>query len=235
MRTWCAVQFSPDGDRFLIALGDGCIEVRESGNQQIVCVHRCNEPITTASFCLGGSAVVSGGENGNIFVWTDRSPEPLRILNNQHDGKPITALAGLASTPACLSASEDGILMIVDAKNGKRLKPIDLQAAIACATWDSSAGLIFAGVDDETLRAIDMDWQTETWKRPLSGLAAAVAVIPGQRLAVANFARTIEVLDCKGCSAATLIGFGSKDWLARLNDGRIVGEGYERFVRTDHG
>ncbi len=183
-----------------------------------------------AAFCLGGSGVVSGGENGDLLLWTDGSPEPLRILNDQHDGKPISALAGLVSTPACLAASEDGILTIVDAKNGKRLKPIDLQAAIACATWDSSAGLIFAGVDDDTLRAIDMDSQTETWRRPLPGLAAAVAVIADHRLAVANFSRSVEVLDGKGCLAATLIGFGSNDWLARLNDGRLVGEGYQRFV-----
>jgi hypothetical protein len=227
------VQFSPDGARFLIALGDGRIEVRDSGDRQVVYVRQCNEPITTAAFCLGGSGVVSGSENGNLLLWTDRSPEPLRVLNDQHDGKPITALAGLASTPACLSASEDGILMIVDAKNGNRLKPIDLQAAIACATWDSSAGLIFAGVDDETLRAIDMDWQTETWRRPLPGLAAAVAVLADHRVAVANFARSVEILDCKGSLAATLIGFGSKDWLARLNDGRMVGEGYERFLCAD--
>ena len=65
------VQFSPDGGRFLIALGDGCVEVRDSANQQIIYVRRCNEPITTAAFCLGGSAVVSGSENGNILVWTD--------------------------------------------------------------------------------------------------------------------------------------------------------------------
>lgn len=125
-----ACEFSPDGKRLAILLGDGTIDVRDGGTADPVMRVLGYAPGHTFRFTAPNRIVVVGGEEKNARAWEVPSRKPI-TPGAGHVGK-VCHVTFTPDGKQVLSVSEDGVLIRWDVATGKPvpgggLAPVDYE------------------------------------------------------------------------------------------------------------
>jgi serine/threonine protein kinase len=221
-------QFSTDGSLILIVSWHGNLDILRSDNSELVATFDCKENLRRGVFC-GNDFVLAGSESGRTFLWEIANRKLIKT-NDDHQGSPISAVEGLTSSNLYMSAGEDGTLVIRKMDSPSILKTLTLEQPILTAAWDKRANSIFTGLGNNTLHAFDMLFYNRKWRTTLPDQSAALAVMDGGILAVANYDRAIEIRSTRdGHRLAELVSFGAEGWIVFSSENQFIGEGIERF------
>lgn len=221
-------EFSADGSLILTASWLGLLEVRRADSEELVSVLDCKEYLRRGAF-WGNDFVLAGGESGRTFLW-DVASKSLVLTTDDHDGSPISAVEGLASSNLYMSAGEDGIIVVRKRNAAGIIKKLTIEHPILAATWDKKTDSIITGLGNNTLHAFNILFPGKKWNTTIPDQPAALSVIDSSLLAVASYDRTVEIRDIRdGHLVAELVSFGTKGWLVISSANWFEGEGFERF------
>jgi WD40 repeat protein len=180
-------------------------------------------PVTSASFSRNGAAVVTGGHDGTVRLWSAASAQQIDEL---HRSEAVVSTAYCPSADRLLVAETNGVWIV---ERGDELmlgaESMDIDAA-ACSSDGSRVATVSAG----GLRVFDARTGTELPSLPGADIALLSSVAlsaDGSRVAAAGHAGvTVWTIASRGILAALEIpdGFTS---VALAPDGPLVALGTE--------
>jgi WD40 repeat protein/serine/threonine protein kinase len=218
---------SPSGDRLLVALPDGTIEMRNTTGGQIIAAFKSRSKVGTAEWSADESKILALGNDRVARVLDAASGSVLGQIGGR--GVEILAAAFDPAAERIITLHGDDIPVVWKWANGERLAELSgHRGPVTSASFGPGGLEIITSSEDRTARIWDASTGTE--KRRLEGHDDAVlsaAFDPGgQRAITASADDTARIWDAS--SGKSLATMKKKKWSVP-----IISSGIWRFASTE--
>jgi len=190
-----ALQFGPEGERLVVGLRDGSLELRASRTGDLVWSVKAHESfVNVVVFDPSGECVATGGRDGTIKLWSAEAGEPRMTLTGHED-----RVIGLDFDPAgdrLASGGREGAVRIWDARTGAPIAVFTGHGgSVEAVAWSPDGRRVASVGRDQTLRI----WDVESGRAIAVGRGHTenvrdVAVSPdGQVVATASYDGSVRL------------------------------------------
>jgi WD40 repeat protein len=236
-----SVAFSPDGQRFASARGDGTIGLYDvNTGEEIQSLHGHTDYVFSVTFHPDGIHLASASKDRTVRVWDLRTGKEVFHCDG-HRGDYLGAAYGVAFSPdgeRLAAGGEKGMVSIWNVSDGQKLLDLPGHEQMAmCVAFSPDGRLLASGTREGFLRIWDP--RTGVLLRPRfrahEKRIGAVAFSPdGRYLATASLDRTVKIWDVPTGKCLYTLG-GHTSFVAGLafsrDSRRLSSTGADKMVK----
>ncbi len=217
-RRWVtALAFSKDARRLWVGHAAGFLQLWSVAPEHRHGLAAHSGPVSRILFSPDGKDLVTGGSDGRIIYWDQRTGRP-RDYVDAHDGG-IMAMAYRADGKLLVTGGEDSVIRLWDGRSRARKRQLrGHQGALSDIAFSPDGKLLATCGTDFTVRLWDLGTREQTLKLQMPLRAWSVAFHPsGKLLAVGGDMRSVMIFEVPSGKLHWEVGPGMPRSAVRFN------------------
>jgi WD40 repeat protein len=193
--------FSPEGDRFVVASEDGQATVwdSESGEMQLVLLTEGNWQVSYVAFSPDGELIATITAYGPVRLWSAASGEELVLIGDEVLRGPLAFSPD--SQELAIGQGDTGIVSIWDVQDRTKTKEIEVNTGgesiwVNSVMYDATGDVLLASTSDGLVVIRDLVTDKDLLRLDLEFLLEQAAISPdGSRFATAGADGSLLIWD----------------------------------------